>query len=72
MQERLPAGMTRRRFLLSGGVAITLLLPELSAFAHAGESSRSSRNIPQRRWRGETWLPTSLAYVDQHLGGRHG
>jgi uncharacterized protein (DUF1330 family) len=38
MQERLPEGMTRRRFLLSGGggVAMTLLLPELSAFAHAG------------------------------------
>src|SRR5262245_42614830 len=38
MQERLPAGMTRRRFLFSGGggVALTLRLPELSAFAHGG------------------------------------
>jgi uncharacterized protein (DUF1330 family) len=38
MQERLPAGMTRRRYLFSGGggVAVTLLLPELPASAHAG------------------------------------
>jgi uncharacterized protein (DUF1330 family) len=38
MQERLPAGLTRRRLLLSGGagVAVPLFLPELSAFAHAG------------------------------------
>ncbi len=38
MQERLPAGMTRRRLLLSGGggVAVTLVLPELSALAHTG------------------------------------
>jgi hypothetical protein len=61
MEERLPAGMTRRRLLLSGGGVATLILPELSAFGHAGGPSRSSRNIPQRRWRGETWLPTSLA-----------
>jgi hypothetical protein len=56
MQERLPAGMTRRRFFLSGGggVAVTLLLPELSScrpLPTPGEPSRSSRNIPQRRHR---------------------
>jgi hypothetical protein len=52
MQERLPAGLTRRRLLLSGeGGVATLLLSELSALATPGEPSRSSRNIPQRRWR---------------------
>src|SRR5215467_13922639 len=52
MQERPPAGMTRRRFLFSGGggVAPTLRLPELLAFAHGGGAVRSSRNIPHRRW----------------------
>jgi uncharacterized protein (DUF1330 family) len=40
VQERLSAGMTRRRLLLSGGggIAGTLFLPELSAFAHAGRA----------------------------------
>jgi hypothetical protein len=35
-----------------------------------GAPGRISRPAYSRRR--ETWLPTSLAYVDQHLGGRHG
>jgi uncharacterized protein (DUF1330 family) len=51
MQERLPAGMTRRRFFLSGGggVAVTLLLPELSAFAHAGGAVAQLTEYPTKK-----------------------
>jgi hypothetical protein len=51
MQERLPAGMTRRRFLLSGGggVAVTLLVTELSAFAHAGGAVAELTEYPTKK-----------------------
>jgi uncharacterized protein (DUF1330 family) len=51
MQERLPARMTRRRFLLSGGrrVTVSLLLPELSAFAHAGEAVAELTGYPIKK-----------------------
>jgi uncharacterized protein (DUF1330 family) len=51
MQERLPAGMARRRFLLSsgGGVAVTLLLPELSAFADAGGAVAELTEYPTKK-----------------------
>jgi uncharacterized protein (DUF1330 family) len=51
MQERLPAGMTRRRFFLSGGggVAATRLLLELSAFAHAGGAVAQLTGYPTKK-----------------------
>jgi uncharacterized protein (DUF1330 family) len=51
MQERLPAGMTRRSVLFSGGggVAVTLLLPELSAFAHAGGAVAELTEYPTKK-----------------------
>jgi uncharacterized protein (DUF1330 family) len=51
MPERLPAGMTRRRFLFSGagGVTVTLLLPELSAFAHAGGAVAELTEYPTKK-----------------------
>jgi len=49
MQERLPAGMTRRRFLFSGGGAVTLLLPELSAFVHAGGAVAELTEYPTKK-----------------------
>jgi uncharacterized protein (DUF1330 family) len=51
MQERLPAGMTRRKFFLSGGggIAVTLLLPELSAFAHAEGAVAELTEYPTKK-----------------------
>ena len=50
MQERLPAGMTRRRLLLSGGGGVaTLLLPELSAFARAGGAVAELTEYPVKK-----------------------
>jgi len=51
MQQRLSAGMTRRRLLLSGGggVAVTLFLPELSAFAHAGRAVAELTEFPTKQ-----------------------
>src|SRR5262245_15266166 len=51
MQERLPAGMTRRRLLFSGGGsgAVTLLFPELSAFAHAGGAVAELTEYPTKK-----------------------
>ena len=51
MQERLPAGMTRRRFVFSGGggVALTLRLPELSAFAHGGGAVAELTECPTQK-----------------------
>jgi uncharacterized protein (DUF1330 family) len=51
MQERLPAGMTRRRLLLSGGggVAVSLFLPELSAFDHAGGAVAELTDYPTKK-----------------------
>src|SRR5262250_2485196 len=51
MQERPPAGMTRRRFLFAGGggVALTLRLPELSAFAHGGGAVAALTEYPTQK-----------------------
>jgi len=51
MQERLPAGMTRRRLLFSGGGsgAVTLLFPELSAFAYAGGAVAELTEYPTKK-----------------------
>jgi uncharacterized protein (DUF1330 family) len=51
MQERLSGGLTRRRLLLSGGggVAGTLFLPELSAFAHAGRAVAELTESPTKK-----------------------
>jgi len=51
MQERLPAGMTRRRLLFSGGGcgAATLLFPELSAFPHAGGAAAELTQYPTKK-----------------------
>ena len=51
MQERLSGGLTRRRLLLSGGggVAGTLFLPELSAFAHAGRAVAELTEYPTKK-----------------------
>src|SRR5262245_7979972 len=51
MQERLPAGMTRRRLLFSGGGcgAATLLFPELSAFPHAGGAAAELTRYPTKK-----------------------
>jgi uncharacterized protein (DUF1330 family) len=51
VQERLSGGLTRRRLLLSGGggVAGTLFLPELSAFAHAGRVVAELTEYPTRK-----------------------
>src|SRR5262249_34430156 len=51
MPERPPAGMTRRRFLFSGGggVAPTLRLPELSAFAHGGGAVAELTEYPTQK-----------------------
>jgi uncharacterized protein (DUF1330 family) len=51
MQEWLPAEMTLRRFLLSGGggVALTLRLPELSGFAHAGGAVAELTEYPTKK-----------------------
>ena len=54
MQEGPPAGMTRRRFLFSGGggVALTLRLPELSAFAHGGGAVAELTEYPTQKVEG--------------------
>ena len=51
MQQRRSAGMTRRRLLLSGGggVAVTLFLPELSAFADAGRAVAELTEFPTKQ-----------------------
>ena len=51
MQERLSGGLTRRRLLLSGGggVAGTLFLPELSAFACAGRAVAELTEYPTKK-----------------------
>jgi uncharacterized protein (DUF1330 family) len=49
MQERLPAGMTRRRWLLLGGDGVaTLLLRELSGLGHAGEAVTEFTEYPTK------------------------
>jgi uncharacterized protein (DUF1330 family) len=51
VQGRLSAGMSRRRLLLSGGggIAGTLFLPELSAFAHAGRAVAELTEHPTKK-----------------------
>jgi hypothetical protein len=65
MQERLPAGMTRRRFFLSGGggVAVTLLLPELSAFAHAGGAVAQLTEYPTKKASCSSASPAPAAQI---------
>jgi arsenite oxidase small subunit len=49
MREGEPVGMTRRSFLMSGGVAVTLLLPELSAFAQPGGAVVELTEYPTKK-----------------------
>ena len=54
MREGPPAGMTRRRFLFSGGggVALTLRLPEPAAFAHGGGAVAELTEYPTQKVEG--------------------
>src|SRR5215813_13691554 len=74
MQEQPPAGMTRRRFLVSGGggVALTLRLPELSAFAHGGGAVAALTEYPTQKMEARDMAAYIIGLVDQYLGGRHG
>jgi len=49
MREGESVGMTRRSFLMSGGVAVTLLLPELSAFAQPGGAVVELMEYPMKK-----------------------
>jgi uncharacterized protein (DUF1330 family) len=89
MQERRPAGMTRRRLLLSGGGGVaTLLLPELSAFGHAGRAVAELTEYPTKKVEARdmaTYIiglgrsaPRGTAWVKEYLpkaaalGAKHG
>lgn len=89
MQERLPAGMTRRRLLLSGGGGVaTLLLPELSAFGHAGGAVAELTEYPTKKVEARDMAayiiglgrsaPRGTAWVKEYLpkaaalGAKHG
>lgn len=51
MPPRTPQGMTRRSFLVSGagGAMVTLLMPELSAFAQAGSAVVDLTEYPTKK-----------------------
>jgi hypothetical protein len=74
MQERVPAGMTRRRFLLSGGgrIAVTLLLPELSASAHAGGALAELMEYPTKKVEARDMAAYVIGLGRSAPRGRHG
>ena len=89
MQERLRAGMTRRRLLLSGGRGVaTLLLPELSAFGHAGGAVAELTEYPTKKVEARDMAayiiglgrsaPRGMAWLKEYLpkaaalGAKHG